>query len=386
MQNAKFDRIASTLCEFLPRAALTILDTQGDVLYSLPPDHPLTPPPEDNMPYYDSITGTFLHAIPLTADKTLLIQDLASTLEDAKTRCQMAESALRLLLSPRTSVQSPPEDKLNTMSLLADRLFHITTADSATFLALWAREIGFDLSLPRAICVFDLQTDELSESLQSSLLRLIHAELSTYRTNSSSRSSYEIQNQTIVAPLSSRQIALLTVVPKDCSDLRTLIYPYLSELCTTLMDRYNLSVQVGVGSVPEALYGYGVSLTQAQTALKYARLFETRQMINFISDFSFEEELAHVPHDTLHHFLEPYMRRLTSPQLMETIHALLHCNMDISQTAAYLYVHRNTVLFRLDQIKRLLGLNPLHNDNDRFMLRMLYSYYKLFHADKSKAQ
>ena len=383
MQHAKFERIATTLCEFLPRAALTILDAQGDVLHSLPDDHPLSRPPAGESPYYDPVTCTFLHAIPLSEGKTLLIQDLASTPDDAKARCQMAESALRLLLSQRASAQNPPEDKLNTMTLLADRLFHITTADSATFLALWAREIGFDLSLPRAICVFDLQTDELSENLQSSLLRLIHAELSTYPVISSPHSAYEIQNQTIVAPLNNRQIALLTVVPRDSRDLRKLIYPYLSELCTTLMDRYNLSVQVGVGSVPEALYGYGVSLTQAQTALKYARLFETRQMINFISDFTFEEELVRVPHDTLHHFLEPYMRRLTSPQLMETIHALLHCNMDIGQTAAYLYVHRNTVLFRLDQIKRQLGLNPLHNDNDRFMLRMLYSYYKLFHADKS---
>ena len=381
MQHAKFDRIAAALCEFLPHAALTVLDAQGDPLHCHPADQPLSRPPADESPYYDPITRTFLHAIPLTAGQTMLIQDRAPTAEDARTHCQMAESALRLLLSQRTGGQNQTEDKLNTMTLLADRLFHITTADSATFLALWAREIGFDLSLPRAICVFDLQTDELSENLQNSLLRLIHAELSTY--HSSSRSAYEIQNQTIVAPLNNRQIALLTVVPKECRDLRKLIYPYISELCTTLMDRFNLSVQVGVGSVPEALYGYGVSLTQALTALKYARLFETRQMINFISDFTFEEELFRVPHETLHHFLEPYIRRLTSPQLMETIHALLHCNMDIGQTAAYLYVHRNTVLFRLDQIKRQLGLNPLHNDNDRFMLRMLYSYYKLFHADKS---
>lgn len=382
MQSTAFDHLADTLCEFLPRASLTVLDAQDEPLYSLPAGQPLSRPPKVESLYYDPITHTYLQSIPFPNGRTLLIQDRAPTQDIAKERCQMAESVVRLLLSQRGGMSNQPEDKLSTMTLLADRLFHITTADSATFLALWAGEIGFDLSLPRAICVFDLQTEEINRNLQSSLLRLIHTELSTHHSDTQVHSALEAQNQNIVAPINNRQIALLTVVPSASVNLRELIYPYISELCTTLMDRYNLSVRVGVGSVPEALYEYGVSLTQAQTALKYARLFETRQVINFISDFSLEDEMTRVPQDTLHHFLEPYIKRLSSPHLLDTIQALIHCNMDISQTANYLYVHRNTVLFRLDQIKRQLGLNPLHNDSDRFTLRMLYSYYKLFHTGK----
>jgi len=384
MQSIPFNYLTDTLCEFLPHAAITILSAQGEPLFSLPADQPLSRAPKVDPLYYDPVTHAYLQSVPLPQGGTLLIRDSAPTAEIARERCQMVNSIVSLLLSRRGTLLGPPEDKFSTMSLLADRLFHITTADSATFLALWAGEIGFDLSLPRAICVFDLQSEERSTTLQSSLLRLIQATLSAYPQHTEGTALYprDAQNQNIVSPINNRQIALMTVIPKDCSDLRQLLYPYLSALCAELMDRYNLPVQIGIGSVPEALYEYGVSLAQAQAALKYARLFESRQAINFISDFTFEEELSHLPQETLDHFLEPYIRKLTSPQLIETIHALIRCNMDISQAANYLYVHRNTVLFRLDQIKRLLGLNPLHNDSDRFTLRMLYSYYKLYHASK----
>lgn len=46
-------------------------------------------------------------------------------------------------------------------------------------------------------------------------------------------------------------------------------------------------------------------------------------------------------------------------------------------TAEALYVHRNTVLFRVNRIKKMLCIDPLHRDNDRALLRLLYLYARL---------
>lgn len=382
MQLTTYNEIMEALCSFLPYASITIVSPKGEVVRCIPSDQPLSLPPKMQPLYYDQIMHAYLQIIPLPQGRTLLIRDSASSHELAKERSEMANSIVTLLLSQQQSA-AVSEDKFSTMALLADRLFHITTADSATFLALWAGEIGFDLFLPRAICVFNLPSAEHSPALQSSLMRMIQSSLSTHHfAGETIKNSENTPHQNIIAPLGNHQIVLLKVVPDAHSNLRTLLYPYLSSVCAMLMDQFNLPVQVGIGSVPEALYEYGISLKEAQTAIKYARLFETRQTINFIGDFSFEEEITRLPKELLDHFLEPYIRRITSPQLIETIYALIRCNMDITQTANMLYVHRNTVLFRLDQIKRLLNLNPLHNDNDRFMLHMLYAYYKLYCADK----
>ena len=59
------------------------------------------------------------------------------------------------------------------------------------------------------------------------------------------------------------------------------------------------------------------------------------------------------------------------------------CNMDISMAAEALFIHRNTMVFRLNQLKKQLNLNPFHKDNDRFKLILLYHYFtKKYNGNK----
>ncbi|QIB26585.1 PucR family transcriptional regulator [Caloranaerobacter azorensis] len=50
--------------------------------------------------------------------------------------------------------------------------------------------------------------------------------------------------------------------------------------------------------------------------------------------------------------------------------------MNLKNAAKDLYVHRNTIVFRLNKIKELLNIDPIHNDTDRILLRLLYFYIK----------
>ena len=42
----------------------------------------------------------------------------------------------------------------------------------------------------------------------------------------------------------------------------------------------------------------------------------------------------------------------------ETLNAFADNNMDVSKTARQLYLHRNTMVYRLERIKIQTGLNP----------------------------
>ena len=46
------------------------------------------------------------------------------------------------------------------------------------------------------------------------------------------------------------------------------------------------------------------------------------------------------------------------PELVETLRTFITHNMGMSETAAALHVHRNTLLYRLQRIRRLTGLDP----------------------------
>lgn len=60
---------------------------------------------------------------------------------------------------------------------------------------------------------------------------------------------------------------------------------------------------------------------------------------------------------------------------IETAEALLENNMSIRKTAEQLYLHRNTVLFRLKKIREALGVEPSKSASDfQFILNLLHFY------------
>ena len=44
----------------------------------------------------------------------------------------------------------------------------------------------------------------------------------------------------------------------------------------------------------------------------------------------------------------------------EIIVALAYCNMNESEVSRKLYMHRNTVVYHVDRVKRLTGLDPMN--------------------------
>ena len=55
-----------------------------------------------------------------------------------------------------------------------------------------------------------------------------------------------------------------------------------------------------------------------------------------------------------------------------TIACLLENNMSLAQTAKALYIHRNTLLFRLEKLKEATGLEPCHNINHALLCKILF--------------
>ena len=64
--------------------------------------------------------------------------------------------------------------------------------------------------------------------------------------------------------------------------------------------------------------------------------------------------------------------------LMETLETYLNCRGNVSQAAAALYLHRNTMILRLNKLESILGIDL--SDNDRFydlqISMMIYHYLK----------
>ena len=63
-------------------------------------------------------------------------------------------------------------------------------------------------------------------------------------------------------------------------------------------------------------------------------------------------------------------------EMMATMEKFMECSLNVSETSRQLFIHRNTLVYRLDRMQKLTGLD-LRNFDDAitFKLAMMVSKY-----------
>ena len=101
--------------------------------------------------------------------------------------------------------------------------------------------------------------------------------------------------------------------------------------------------------------------------------------VYFFNDYVLEYLQNNIPIDIYDGIFSAYKDALDNVGkeiFIDTIEAFYKNRLSVSDTAKHLYLHRNTVLFRLKKIKQLLGLDLLNNIYDSQLLFQILHYYK----------
>ena len=106
----------------------------------------------------------------------------------------------------------------------------------------------------------------------------------------------------------------------------------------------------GIGSAVQGLYGIAEGYRDALRALELA----PAGRVVALSDLSLFDSVVAEASEATHRLVSPTIAGLTDVQ-RRTLMAFVDCDMDVGQTALALFVHRNTVHYRLRQIERLTG-------------------------------
>lgn len=268
-----------------------------------------------------------------------------------------------------------PEDKL---SFLMMRLFNSAGTEGLTYITSAGLSIGYDFTLPYQIAALRIIAPKADSHTYDYTIRSLISLI---------RSFYKTSTQDLVIQFTGSQLVICRCLEREPNTgQRRQTIDYFSELNSIITSRLHISIQAGVGCVTQGITDFSTGLLQAQAALKYALIFRSNETTNFYEDFKIEEEISHINNRQLAHFLGSYRAKLDkNPQLAEMLEALVLHNMDLSAAAKALFIHRNTAVYRMNQLKNELGLNPLHNDSDRFTLITIYIYYKLSQCETEKA-
>ena len=121
-------------------------------------------------------------------------------------------------------------------------------------------------------------------------------------------------------------------------------------------------ISVGVGRVQSDPLELRISYTEALRALDLGRRAGSSGQVSLFADLGLERLLLSCPQDELDAFyagtlgrLLEYDRDHPGMELSETLRAFLLADRNVARTARTLFVHYNTVKYRLDRIERLLG-------------------------------
>ncbi len=156
---------------------------------------------------------------------------------------------------------------------------------------------------------------------------------------------------------------------------------YAEFLAQSLKEELGIDVTAGVGSVVKGLKDAALSYSQAAGALRYAGVFQSKGRVHSYKEYMLVKMLEDVPDSRLAEYLsemtdENAKEIFEDDDMVNTAEEFLQSSLNVSETSRNLYMHRNTLLYRLDKIEKATGLN-IRQFPDAVSFRILTILYKL---------
>ena len=124
---------------------------------------------------------------------------------------------------------------------------------------------------------------------------------------------------------------------------------------------------VGIGSVAGQLKDIARSFKEAQVAVEIGRVFDESITMMSYENLGIGRLIYQLPTTLCEMFLSEVFKKGSVESLDEetlfTIQKFFENNLNVSETSRKLFVHRNTLVYRLEKIKKLTGLDLREFDN-----------------------
>ena len=129
----------------------------------------------------------------------------------------------------------------------------------------------------------------------------------------------------------------------------------------TLRKELFVRTVIGIGTISEHLRSLADSYKEAQTAIEVGKVFDTEKSIINYENLGIGRLIYQLPTTLCEIFLSEVFKKNTIESLDQetlfTINKFFENNLNVSETSRKLFVHRNTLVYRLEKIKKLTGLD-----------------------------
>lgn len=199
------------------------------------------------------------------------------------------------------------------------------------------------------------------------------------------QSMFPDKKKDFVISLNETDIALVKEIgtgidPKDLEKLA-------GSIVDTLSAEYYAHCVVGIGTIVKGVKELATSFKEAQIALEVGKVFDHEKTIVSYSNLGIARLIYQLPTTLCDVFLKEIFKKGSIDSLDQetlfTIHRFFENNLNVSETSRRLFIHRNTLVYRLEKIRKLTGLD-LREFDDAIVFKVALMVRKYLSANPIK--
>ncbi len=170
------------------------------------------------------------------------------------------------------------------------------------------------------------------------------------------------------------------------SDDEQSAYEFGQFLWQSLYEELGVRASIGIGCDVAAFTEIAQSYSQAVTAVRMSAMFHDAGEVHSYREYLLVKMLEDVPRSRLEAYVAQFRvgnmdEVFGDEEIAETAEAFLDSSLNVSEASRKLFMHRNTLMYRLDKIERVTGLN-IRKFSDAVTFRILSVLYRLLRQER----
>ena len=173
------------------------------------------------------------------------------------------------------------------------------------------------------------------------------------------QSLYPDRQTDFVLSISESDIALVKQLSEGAESKE--LYKVALGIQETLNKELGVKTVIGVGTIVNHVRELARAYKEAQVAIEVGKVFDTEKSIINYENLGIGRLIYQLPTTLCEMFLQEVFKKnpidALDKETLFTIHKFFENNLNVSETSRKLFVHRNTLVYRLEKIKKLTGLD-----------------------------
>ncbi len=163
---------------------------------------------------------------------------------------------------------------------------------------------------------------------------------------------------------------------------------FANDLYTALLEEGKSNVSIAIGSIIYDLKNISSSFKEAKMALEIGKIFNENKEIVKYEQLGIGRLIYQLPINLCKMFMEEVLHGIPmtafDDETLATVAKFFENNLNVSETSRQLYIHRNTLVYRLDKLQKMTGLD-LRNFDDAIIFKIMLMVSKYMqHRDNFK--